>query len=183
MTSGGKSLYTQDENSIQLLEKDSKDLILKGTLTPHDTASVVLYREKEPSYSMEEPTQLDLTPIVDREELFRKHVEWGHLSFAKTRKLMGLPPPKDVLEDSCTDCWKAELKEPKKKKETTQRAALNLHRIHMDLTGVKAKNLKGYRIALVLVDDRSRYTWVYPLRSEWIEKAIWWTKMIEIQTN
>ena len=96
---------------------------------------------------------------------------------------MGLPKVQNVLEDSCNDCWKAELKEPKRNKETTQRASLNLHRIHMDLTGVKANNLKGFRIALVMVDDRSRYTWVYPLqsRSEWIGKVIWWVKMIEKQ--
>ena len=175
LTSGGKSVYTQDDSAIQLLQKDSYELILKGTLTPHDTANVILFKE-------EKPTQLDQIH-VDQEELFRKHKEWGHLSFAKTRKIMGLPPPNDVLEDSCNDCWKAELKEPKRNKETTQRASLNLHRIHMDLTGVKANNLKGYRIALVMVDDRSRFTWLYPLqnRSEWIDKVIWWTKMIEKQ--
>ena len=176
MTVGGKSLYTQDDSSIQLLQKETFELILKGTLTPHDTANVILFKE-EPAI------QLDSVATLDREELDRQHQKWGHLSFNKVRALMGLPKVKNVLEDSCNECWKAELKEPKRDKETTQRASLNLHRIHMDLTGVKANNLKGFRIALVMVDDRTRYTWVYPLQSrrEWIGKVIWWVKMIQKQ--
>ena len=119
----------------------------------------------------------------NREELLLVHRQWGHLSFDKCRAMLGLPPTKHAIDDLCNDCWKAELKEPKRSKETITRADLNLYRIHMDLTGVKANNLKGYRLALILVDDKSRYTWMIPLhnRAQWIEKVIQWKKMIEKQ--
>ena len=93
---------------------------------------------------------------------------------------MGLPPPQHAIDDACDDCWKAGLKEPKKSGETTHRADIVLHRIHMDLTGVKPTNLKGYRLALVMVDDKSRLTWTYPLqnRAQWVDKVIWFKTMI-----
>lgn len=92
-----------------------------------------------------------------------------------------MPPVKDALEDLCNDCWKVELKEPKRKKDTVSRADRILYRIHMDLTGKKDANVKGYRMALVIVDDMSCYTWTYMLkaRDEWIDKIIWWVKMIQ----
>ena len=50
LTSGGRSLYTQDDSSIRLLHKDSKELILKGTLSQHDTCSYCCSIQRRKTY-------------------------------------------------------------------------------------------------------------------------------------
>ena len=160
LTKGGISTFTQDRESVKLIENKTGEMILQGVVTPQDTANVYLSKIIFP------PTPTLMTNLgPNREELLLVHRQWGHLSFDKCRAMLGLPPTKHAIDDLCNDCWKAELKEPKRSKETITRADLNLYRIHMDLTGVKANNLKGYRLALILVDDKSRYTWMIPLHN------------------
>ena len=178
LTKKGLSMFTQDKEVVQLIEKKTGEIILQGVVTPQDTANVCL---RKPLPTTNPTLMTNLGPT--QEELLLLHRQWGHVSFDKCRAMLGLPPTQHAIDDLCNDCWKAELKEPKKSKETTTRADLNLYRIHMDLTGVKANNVKGYRLALILVDDKSRYTWMIPLhnRAQWIDKVIQWKKMIETQ--
>ena len=183
MTKRGNSTFIQDQHAVKLLDKQTGRTILQGCMNKQNTANVYLtkvIKRYEPSALMQYETNGD---PINRKEIDLLHRQWGHLSFEKCRSLMGLPPPQHAIDDVCDDCWKAELKEPKKPGETTHRADIVLHRIHMDLTGVKPNNLKGYRLALVMVDDKSRLTWTYPLqnRAQWVDKVIWFKTMIEKQ--
>ena len=180
LTKGGEAIFLQDKTEAKLITNDDKGkLIMKGKVSIHDTATVVLAKLR-----VQIKTLLPMSEEPDshhREQILSDHRKWGHISFDKVRAIRGLPKVKDALEDLCNDCWKAEMKEPTRKKETVNRADRILYRIHMDLTGKKAKNIKGYRIALVIVDDKSRYTWTYMMKSrdEWVDKVIWWVRMIQ----
>ena len=111
------------------------------------------------------------------------HAQVGHRAMSKCRKEKGIPPAKHATDDVCEVCWKAELKETKKPKETTHKANTILYRIHMDLTGRKPSNLQGLEYAIILVDDKSRLTWTILLanRGEWVEKVMKWKTMVEKQ--
>ena len=134
---GGTTDFIQDKELVALKEKESGDVILRGEVTPQDTANVYL-KKMVPKHKLKNFLQFS---GYDRDQLHLVHRQWGHLSFDKCRDIMGLPKSKNAVEDTCNDCWKAELKEPNRNKETLTRADLHLYRIHMDLTGVKASNM------------------------------------------
>nr|GEU51654.1 hypothetical protein [Tanacetum cinerariifolium] len=96
------------------------------------------------------------------------HQRLSHLNFdtindlAKNDLVFGLPKFKYAKEHLCPSCEKGKIK----KASHTPKPVLNfkqrLHLLHMNLCGpMRAASINGKRYVLVIVDDYSRYTWVY----------------------
>nr|GEX24471.1 retrovirus-related Pol polyprotein from transposon TNT 1-94 [Tanacetum cinerariifolium] len=101
------------------------------------------------------------------------HRRLSHLNFdyinllSKKDVVIGLPKLKFIKDQLCSSCEvsKAKRRSFKSKAVPSLKGRLNL--IHMDLCGpmrVASKNGKKY--ILVIVDDYSRYTWTFFLRSK-----------------
>ena len=117
------------------------------------------------------------------------HRKLAHLNFKSINALVkgemvkGLPAvsfDNDTLCPAC-ECGKAKRKShpPLKEKNVTEPLAL----LHMELIGpssVESLNRKKY--ALVIVDDYSRFTWVYFLRRKlYAESAV--TMVLSLRTE
>ncbi|GJS93572.1 retrovirus-related pol polyprotein from transposon TNT 1-94 [Tanacetum coccineum] len=79
----------------------------------------------------------------------------------------GLPKLKFFKDHICSSCelWKAKHNSFKTK--TTPSSKRRLQILHMDLCGpMRVESFKGKKYVMVIVDDYSRYTWTYFLRSK-----------------
>nr|GEW67801.1 retrovirus-related Pol polyprotein from transposon TNT 1-94 [Tanacetum cinerariifolium] len=97
----------------------------------------------------------------------------SHLNFATINNLMknnlvqGLPKMKFEKDHLCSACeqWKIHRKHHKSKTEFASNKPLYL--LHMDLCGpMRISSINVKRFVLVVVDDYSRYTWVFFLHSK-----------------
>nr|GFA37341.1 putative ribonuclease H-like domain-containing protein [Tanacetum cinerariifolium] len=97
----------------------------------------------------------------------------SHLNFAtinnlvKNNLVQGLPKMKFKKYHLCSACeqWKIYWKHHKSK--TAFASNKPLYLLHMDLCGpMRVQSINGKRYVLVVVDDYSRYTWVFFLHSK-----------------
>ena len=101
------------------------------------------------------------------------HRRLSHLNFqtitnlARHKLVEGLPRfrySKDHLCSACEQGKSTRAHFPSKVEHSTQHV---LHLLHMDLCGpMRVQTINGKRYILVIVDDYSRWTWVYFLRSK-----------------
>nr|GFA88929.1 hypothetical protein [Tanacetum cinerariifolium] len=101
------------------------------------------------------------------------HRRLSHLNFdtinllLKNDIVVGLPKVKFVKDHLCSSC---ELEKAKRKSfhtKLTPSSKRRLQLLHMDLCGpMRVASINGKRYVLVIVDDYSRYTWTYFLRSK-----------------
>ncbi|GJV31968.1 retrovirus-related pol polyprotein from transposon TNT 1-94 [Tanacetum coccineum] len=101
------------------------------------------------------------------------HRRLSHLNFdiinllSKKHIVIGLPKLKYVKDQLCSSCelGKANRNTFKTKIVPSLKERLNL--IHMDLCGpMRNESVNGKKYILVIVDDYSRYTWTYFLRTK-----------------
>nr|GEX73114.1 hypothetical protein [Tanacetum cinerariifolium] len=101
------------------------------------------------------------------------HQRLSHLNFAKINNLVknnlvqGLPKMKFEKDHLCSACEQGKIHQKHHKSKTAFASNKPLYLLHMDLCGpmrVESKNKKRY--VLVVVDDYSRYTWVFFLQSK-----------------
>nr|GEV75099.1 retrotransposon protein, putative, unclassified [Tanacetum cinerariifolium] len=101
------------------------------------------------------------------------HQRLSHLNFAtinnlvKNNLVQGLPKMKFEKDHLCFACEQGKIHQKHHKSKTAFTSNKPLYLLHMDLCGpmrVESKNRKRY--ALVVVDDYSRYTWVFFLYSK-----------------
>nr|GFC07334.1 retrovirus-related Pol polyprotein from transposon TNT 1-94 [Tanacetum cinerariifolium] len=101
------------------------------------------------------------------------HQRLSHLKLATINNLMknnlvqGLPKMKFEKDHLCSACeqGKIHLKHHKSKMAFASNKPLYL--LHMDLCGpMRVQSINGKRYVLVVVDDYSRYTWVFFLHSK-----------------
>nr|GEV87718.1 retrovirus-related Pol polyprotein from transposon TNT 1-94 [Tanacetum cinerariifolium] len=101
------------------------------------------------------------------------HRRLSHMNFdtinllSKNDIVVGLLKLKFVKDHLCSSC---ELRKAKKKffhTKITPNSKRRLQFLHMDLCGpMRVASINGKRYVLVIVDDYSRYTWTYFLRSK-----------------
>ena len=99
------------------------------------------------------------------------HIKLGHLSFttlqetAKRNLALGLPSTKfePFTCPSCDQCKITQL--PYASADHLPREA-KLGLIHADICGPVPASKEGHRYFLTLIDDATRYKWVFPLRSK-----------------
>ncbi|GKE06093.1 retrovirus-related pol polyprotein from transposon TNT 1-94 [Tanacetum coccineum] len=101
------------------------------------------------------------------------HRRLSHLNFdtinllSKNDIVIGLPKLKFVKDHLCSSCELGKAKRKSFHTNTTPSSKRRLQLLHMDLCGpMRVKSINGKKYVLVIVDDYSRYTWTYFLRSK-----------------
>ena len=101
------------------------------------------------------------------------HRRLSHLNFktinllVKNRLVDGLPELKYDKDHLCPACEMGKMKKSSHKSKPFPNTKSPLHLLHMDLCGpMRIQSINGKKYVLVIVDDFSRYTWVFFLRSK-----------------
>nr|GEX58456.1 hypothetical protein [Tanacetum cinerariifolium] len=97
----------------------------------------------------------------------------SHLNFAtinnrvKNNLVQGLPKMKFEKIHLCSACEQGKIHRKHHKSKTAFASNKPLYLLHMDLYGpMRIQSINGKRYVLVVVDDYSRYTWVFVLHSK-----------------
>nr|GEX13702.1 hypothetical protein [Tanacetum cinerariifolium] len=101
------------------------------------------------------------------------HQRLSHLNFAtinnlvKNNLVQGLPKMKFEKDHLCYACEQGKIHRKHYKSKTAFDSNKPLYILHMDLCGpMRVQSINGKRYVLVIVDDYSRYTWVFFLHSK-----------------
>ncbi|GJY45076.1 retrovirus-related pol polyprotein from transposon TNT 1-94 [Tanacetum coccineum] len=101
------------------------------------------------------------------------HRRLSHLNFATTNLLANdnlvtdLPKFNYSKDQLCPSCEMGKSKRATYKSKLVPSTCQKLHLLHMDLCGpMRVTSINGKKYILVIVDDHSRYTWVYFIRSK-----------------
>ncbi|GJU22768.1 retrovirus-related pol polyprotein from transposon TNT 1-94, partial [Tanacetum coccineum] len=120
------------------------------------------------------------------------HKRLAHLNFKTIKKLakqnfvIGLPSLVYSKDKPCSSCEKGKHHRASFKTKQTSSIKKCLHLLHMDLFGpVTPRFINHEKYTLVIVDDYSRYTWVYFLKkkSQAPETIMSFIKRVENQNN
>ncbi|GJZ88107.1 retrovirus-related pol polyprotein from transposon TNT 1-94 [Tanacetum coccineum] len=88
-------------------------------------------------------------------------------TLAKDNLITSLPKFKYTKDYLCPSCEQGKSKKKPYKPKPVPNSQNRLHILHMDLYGpMRVESINGKQYILVIVDDYSRYTWVYFLRSK-----------------
>nr|GFC60532.1 hypothetical protein [Tanacetum cinerariifolium] len=100
------------------------------------------------------------------------HQRLSHLNFTtinnlvKNNLVQGLPKMKFEKDHLCFACEQGKIHRKHHKSKTDFASNKPLYLLYMDLCGpMRIQNINGKRYVLVVVDDYSRYTWVFFLHS------------------
>nr|GFC83345.1 retrovirus-related Pol polyprotein from transposon TNT 1-94 [Tanacetum cinerariifolium] len=86
---------------------------------------------------------------------------------SKNDIVVGLPKLEFVKDHFCSSCELGKAKRKSFHTKLTPSSKRRLQLLHMDLCGpMRVSSINGKRYVLVIVDDYSRYTWTYFLRSK-----------------
>nr|GFB13772.1 hypothetical protein [Tanacetum cinerariifolium] len=101
------------------------------------------------------------------------HQRFSHLNFAtinnlvKNNLVQGLPKMKFEKDHFCTACEQGKIRWKHYKSKLAFASNKPLYLLHMDLCGpMRVQSINGKRYVLVVVDDYSRYIWVFFLHSK-----------------
>nr|GFA99528.1 retrovirus-related Pol polyprotein from transposon TNT 1-94 [Tanacetum cinerariifolium] len=101
------------------------------------------------------------------------HQRLSHLNFAtinnlvKNNLVQGLPKMKFKKDHLCSTCEQGKIHRKHHKSKMAFASNKPLYLLHMDLCGpMRVESINGERYVLVVVDDYSRYTWVFFLHSK-----------------
>nr|GFB57839.1 hypothetical protein [Tanacetum cinerariifolium] len=101
------------------------------------------------------------------------HQRLSHLNFAtinnlvKNNLVQGLPKMKFEKDHLCSACDQGKIHRKHHKSKMAFASNKNLYLLHMDLCGpMRVQSINEKRYVLVVVDDYSRYTWVFFLHSK-----------------
>ena len=114
-----------------------------------------------------------LTAKMSSEESLNWHKRLSHLNLININELIrkdlvrGLPKSILNLEGLCDSCQKAKLRKSSFKSKTESSVMDPYHLLHVDLFGpVNVMSIGRKKYALVIVDEYTRYTWVYFLATK-----------------
>nr|GEY62769.1 hypothetical protein [Tanacetum cinerariifolium] len=101
------------------------------------------------------------------------HQRLSHLNFATINNLLknnlvqGLPKMKFEKDNLCSACEQGKIHRKHHKSKTVFASKKPFYLLYMDLCGpMHVQSINGKRYVLVVVDDYSRYTWVFFLHSK-----------------
>ncbi|GJS33012.1 retrovirus-related pol polyprotein from transposon TNT 1-94 [Tanacetum coccineum] len=144
---------------------------------------------------------LDMTSFAQESCFFSKasnNLNWlwykilAHLNFktinklAKQNLVIGLPSLVYSKDKPCSSCEKGKHHRATFKTKQTSSIKKCLHLLHMDLFGlVTPRSINHEKYTLVIVDEYSRYTWVYFLKkkSQAPETVMSFIKRVEYQND
>nr|GFC93173.1 putative ribonuclease H-like domain-containing protein [Tanacetum cinerariifolium] len=166
------------KNSV--LFTDTECLILSSNFKHPDASQVLLRVPRENNMynvnlknivSSGDLTYLFAKATLDESNLWHRRL--GHVNFKITNKLVkgnlvkGLPTKVFTNDNSCVACKKGKQHRASCKSKTVSSVDQPLFRLYMDLFGptfVKSLSKKSY--CLVIIDDFSRFSWVFFLASK-----------------
>nr|GEV53060.1 hypothetical protein [Tanacetum cinerariifolium] len=102
------------------------------------------------------------------------HLNFDTINFLSNNDIMvGLPKLKFVKDHLCSSCELGKAKRKSFHTKITPSSKRRLQLLHMDLCGpMRVASINGKRYVLVIVDDYSRSTWTYFLRSKDAPKVL-----------
>nr|GFC44009.1 retrovirus-related Pol polyprotein from transposon TNT 1-94 [Tanacetum cinerariifolium] len=119
------------------------------------------------------PNSICLMVKASSSQAWLWHRRLSHLNFntinllSKNDIVVGLPKLKFVKDHLCSSCELGKAKRNSFHTKITPSSKRWLQLLHMDLCGpIGLASINGKRYVLVIVDDYSRYTWTYFLRSK-----------------
>nr|GFA16288.1 hypothetical protein [Tanacetum cinerariifolium] len=119
------------------------------------------------------PNSICLMAKATSSQAWLWHRRLSHLNFdtinllSKNDIVVGLPKLKFVKDHLCSSCELGKAKRKSFHTMTTPSLKRRLQLLYMDLCGpMRVASINGKRYVLVIVDDYSRYTWTYFLRSK-----------------
>nr|GFA51432.1 retrovirus-related Pol polyprotein from transposon TNT 1-94 [Tanacetum cinerariifolium] len=119
------------------------------------------------------PNPICLMAKVTSSQAWLWHRHLSHLNFdtinllSKNDIVIGLPKLKFVKDHLCSSCELGKAKRKSFHTKTTPSSKIQLQLLHLDLCGpMRVESIKGKKYVLVIVDDYSKYTWTYFLRSK-----------------
>ncbi|GJX60464.1 retrovirus-related pol polyprotein from transposon TNT 1-94 [Tanacetum coccineum] len=119
------------------------------------------------------PNPICLMAKASSSQAWLWHHRLSHLNFdtinllSKYDIVTGLPKLKFVKDHLCSSCELGKAKRKSFHTKTTPSSKRRLQLLHMDLCGpMRVESINGKKYVLVIVDDYSRYTWTYFLRSK-----------------
>nr|GEU90681.1 retrovirus-related Pol polyprotein from transposon TNT 1-94 [Tanacetum cinerariifolium] len=119
------------------------------------------------------PNPIYLMAKVTSSQAWLWHRRLSHLNFDTINLLLnndivvGLPKLKFVKDNLCSSCELGKAKRKSFQTKTTPSSKRRLQLLHMDVCGpMRVASINGKKYVLIIVDDYSRYTWTYFLRSK-----------------
>jgi hypothetical protein len=96
------------------------------------------------------------------------HQRLGHLNYTDLRSMLNSDQYSGSMSNErCEVCLTAKAKEHFQRRVPSTRATKPLQLIHSDVCGpISPPSLSGFRYYIVYIDDYSRYTWIYFLRTK-----------------
>ncbi|GJX11617.1 retrovirus-related pol polyprotein from transposon TNT 1-94 [Tanacetum coccineum] len=106
--------------------------------------------------------------IVDDYSRYTSHLNFDTINLLSKKDIViGLPKLKYVKNQLCSSCELSKAKRSTFKTKTVLSSKGRLNLLHMDLYGpMRIESINGKKYILVIVDDYSRYTWTYFLRTK-----------------
>ncbi|KAL4564910.1 hypothetical protein LXL04_028986 [Taraxacum kok-saghyz] len=177
----GLKITFDDEGSV-IEDKKTKNVILKserkGEMFPLDMTPII----GKPSICLLTRAASDMSWLW--------HRRFSHLNFRDINKLVvndlvrGLPVLKFDNEHLCAACEFGKQSRKSHSSIVNTKIVEPLELIHIDLCGPSSiQSIAGSKYLLVIVDDFSRFTWVYFLKhkSETTQQMIDFIKYVELQ--
>ncbi|GJS05842.1 retrovirus-related pol polyprotein from transposon TNT 1-94 [Tanacetum coccineum] len=161
---------------------------LKGNDLLTDSRGTDLYSITLQDTSTSTPNPICLMAKATSSQAWLWHRRFSHLNFdpinlvLKYYIMTGLPKLKFVKDHLCSSCELGKAKRKSFKTKTTPSSKRRLQILHMDLCGpMRLESFNGKKYVLVIVDDYSRYTWTYFLRSkdETLEVLVNFLKLVQ----
>nr|GEX37985.1 Gag-Pol polyprotein [Tanacetum cinerariifolium] len=119
------------------------------------------------------PNSICLMAKATSSQAWLWHRRLSHLNvdtvnlLSKNDIVIGLPKLKFVKDHLCSSCELGKAKRKSFPTKSTPSSKRRLQLLHMDLCGpIRVESINGKKYVLVVVDDYSRYTWTYFLRSK-----------------
>lgn len=161
------SISTLEDNGYRVSFIEGKVMAWPKTAT-FKRAQVIGYRQGHLYELCNEPNQTLLHEVIDQAEIWHRRL--GHLHFrallSMEKLVTGLPKLKPIHSDVCKGC--ALGKNTKSSFPCSSRKTKGvLELVHSDLCGPMSKPSLGNALYYVIfVDDFSRKTWIYFLKSK-----------------
>ncbi|KAL8088633.1 hypothetical protein AgCh_038420 [Apium graveolens] len=153
------------EEHCEVVSKSKGKVVLKGYRRGN------IYEAKLSTST--DGSEICLMSRASIEERWNWHKKLSHLNFNNINELVkknlvrGLPKSVFAPDGLCDSCQKAKQRKSSFKSKTESSILDPYHLLHVDLFGpVKVMSIAKKKYALVIVDEFTRYTWVYFLHTQ-----------------
>lgn len=170
------TIINKEEGMIERLklaqEKDERIITIKKVLMTEEYDNYFV--KHDILYKYENGQELIVPPKTMQTEIIRRAHEVGHFSVKKTEEMINrefyIPKLKEKIQTvigNCIPCILGNRKEGKKEGflHPISKQEGPLHTYHIDHLGPIPSTNKNYKYILAVIDDFSKFAWLYPTKS------------------